>query len=160
MNDRFTEEEFKKADSDASFVAFHCHIGKYLIRLWGGHTAKSEPKKIMPSVSDYTDFEIEIFCTDKSNAPHLMQDGIFYYSVSPTRFGIQWSEIGWTNTSRGLHQSVATIRSVMEKMYKEETGHGNLVKRVEGLCRNHNCKKPNDVGVAECWWCGCPNPVC
>lgn len=157
-NDRFSEDEFKLVDSETSYNAYHCHIGKYLIRLWGGSSAKSTPKRIMPSVSDYTTFEVEIFSTDKSQNPSICQDGINYYSISPDKFGISWGSVDWSNLSRGLYSSIATIRSIMNEMYKEETNSKNISsKRLEAPC--NTCRRNNDIGVTECWWCGCSNPV-
>lgn len=157
MNDRFSENEFRQADIDKSFfIAYHCFIGKYLIRLWAGPSAASKPKKQMPSVSDYTHFEVELYTSEAIGTAGIAIDGEPYFSVHPDEFGIEWSECGFTGT-RGLDQPIATIRALMAEINKRESSCGKFPsEKSEGPCKN--CSRLNDIGVAECWWCGCFNP--
>jgi hypothetical protein len=151
------ESEFKKeVESESSYNVYHCYIGSYLIRLWAGRLAKSIPNETMDSILDYTNFEVEVFCTKKHGVDNsLTEKGVRYYSVDTgSLLGIYWTEIG-LNSRRGLRQSVETIIAVMDGISKIE-GSG-FVSNKEGPCKK--CKKPNDLGVGECWWCGTSNPV-
>jgi len=143
---KFTDE-FIEVDHKPS-KAFHAVVGKYLIRLWAGRTACSTPKEDLPSISDYTHFEVAIFI-EKDNCRYPLD----YNGNSYDCFNIEDLNLEWENNSyltHGHNQSVSFIRSLMKQLYLSQS-------ITEKPCRQ--CKRANDIGVPTCWWCGSINPV-
>ena len=150
---KFTDAQFKKIESAAGYNVFQHEVNEHIVRLWAGDKAKSIPNIIFPSVAYYTHFEVKIFSRRFSLfSSFITYNNVNYYDVKPNK---PWTQNSMFDLSRGLNQTVDRIQQEIDYIsYNYNPSFKSLA--LEAPCKI--CQRNNDIGVSECWWCGCSNP--
>jgi hypothetical protein len=159
---RFTECDF---DLDLRIHYYNSNyntyvkvINDYLIVLWAGEGVCSTPNIRLGSISMYTDFEVKLFKLKASSNDFFTYRNKKYYSVSPESLGCFWSSNHLFDSNLGLYQPISLIKRVIRSC--EGNGSAsNISVQQPCECPCRICSRMNDVGVLECWWCGCTDPV-
>jgi len=144
---------FKFIESTKNYDVYHKLIanGTHLVRLWVGDLSSCYPKKKGLALKDYYNVEVEIYEKDRNG--YIVHEENTFSTLDIMHMVFCWDAPSKGHT-RGTLQTIDKIKEAIS-LIEANNYFDSIVQ--EAKCRV--CDRMNDIGIHECWWCGCIDPV-